>query len=60
MACRGRVATEKESEEPVDELLTVKLRLVVASVDKAKEMGIDWWETDPALSSRARQNELAP
>jgi hypothetical protein len=41
------------------ELLTVKLRLVVASVDKAKEMGIDWWETDPALSSRARQNELA-
>ncbi|MFJ9734008.1 gas vesicle protein [Streptomyces sp. NPDC101171] len=41
------------------ELLTIKLRLVVASVDKAKEMGIDWWETDPALSSRARQNELA-
>ncbi|MFJ9863102.1 gas vesicle protein [Streptomyces sp. NPDC101165] len=41
------------------ELLTVKLRLVVASVDKAREMGIDWWETDPALSSRARQSELA-
>src|SRR5213076_1519541 len=35
------------------ELLTIKLRLVVASVDKAKEMGIDWWEHDPALSSRA-------
>jgi Gas vesicle protein len=41
------------------ELLTVKLRLIVASVDKAKEMGIDWWEDDPALSSRARRNELA-
>ena len=41
------------------ELLTIKLRLIVASVDKAKEMGIDWWETDPALSSRARHNELA-
>ncbi|MFD6321595.1 gas vesicle protein [Streptomyces sp. NPDC058442] len=41
------------------ELLTIKLRLVVASVDKAKEMGIDWWETDPALSSRARRSELA-
>jgi hypothetical protein len=41
------------------ELLTVKLRLVVASVDKAKEMGIDWWESDPALSSRARRDELA-
>lgn len=36
------------------ELLTIKLRLLVASVDKAKEMGIDWWEHDPALSSRAR------
>jgi hypothetical protein len=41
------------------ELLTVKLRLVVASVDKAKEMGIDWWEDDPALSTRARRDELA-
>ncbi|WP_268829218.1 gas vesicle protein [Streptomyces roseoverticillatus] len=40
------------------ELLTIKLRLVVASVDKAKEMGIDWWETDPALSSGARRGEL--
>ncbi|WP_317259622.1 MULTISPECIES: gas vesicle protein [Streptomyces] len=36
------------------ELLTIKLRLIVASVDKAKEMGIDWWEHDPSLSSRAR------
>ncbi|WP_430541592.1 gas vesicle protein [Streptomyces malaysiensis] len=36
------------------ELLTIKLRLIVASVDKAKAMGIDWWEHDPSLSSRAR------
>ncbi|MEU8680927.1 gas vesicle protein [Streptomyces sp. NPDC048611] len=35
------------------ELLTIKLRLLVASVDKAKEMGIDWWEHDPSLSSHA-------
>jgi hypothetical protein len=41
------------------ELLTIKLRLIVASVDKAKEMGIDWWEDDPALSSRAHHSELA-
>ncbi|MGP3974500.1 gas vesicle protein [Streptomyces sp. 8N114] len=41
------------------ELLTIKLRLIVASVDKAKEMGIDWWETDPALSSNARRGELS-
>ncbi|RRO18792.1 gas vesicle protein [Saccharopolyspora rhizosphaerae] len=33
------------------ELLTIKVRLLVASVDKAKEMGIDWWEHDPSLSS---------
>ena len=31
------------------ELLTIKLRLVVASVDKAREIGIDWWESDPSL-----------
>ncbi|WP_030667778.1 gas vesicle protein [Streptomyces sp. NRRL B-1347] len=41
------------------ELLTVKLRLVVASVERAKEMGIDWWEDDPALSSKAHRSELA-
>ncbi|MEU1053890.1 MULTISPECIES: gas vesicle protein [Streptomyces] len=41
------------------ELLTIKLRLIVASVDKAKEMGIDWWESDPALSTNARHKELA-
>ena len=33
------------------ELLTIRIRLLVASVDKAREMGIDWWEHDPLLSS---------
>nr|WP_066943945.1 gas vesicle protein [Streptomyces lushanensis] len=42
------------------ELLTIKLRLLVASVDKAKEMGIDWWEHDPSLSSRAREETAGP
>jgi hypothetical protein len=37
------------------ELLTVKLRLLVASVDKAREMGINWWESDPTLQSGARE-----
>jgi hypothetical protein len=32
------------------ELLTIKLRLVIASVDTARRMGIRWWETDPALA----------
>ena len=36
------------------ELLTIKIRLLVASVDKAQEMGIDWWEHDPTLSSGQR------
>lgn len=35
------------------ELLKIKVRLLITSVDKAKEMGIDWWETDPYLSSKA-------
>ena len=39
------------------ELLTIKLRLLVASVDKAREMGIDWWESDPQLTSRAQELE---
>jgi hypothetical protein len=39
------------------ELLTIKLRLLVASVDKAREMGIDWWESDPQLTSRAEELE---
>jgi hypothetical protein len=37
------------------ELLQIKIRLLVASVDKAREMGIDWWQHDPALSSAARK-----
>ena len=40
------------------ELLTIKLRLLIASVDRAKEMGIDWWESDPMLSSGSRRSEL--
>lgn len=40
------------------ELLTIKVRLLVASIDKAQEIGIDWWRSDPALSSQARRNQL--
>ena len=36
------------------ELLTLKLRLLIASADTARSMGIDWWEHDPALTSGAR------
>lgn len=38
------------------ELLTIKVRLMIASVDRAREMGINWWEGDPFVSS-LEQNE---
>jgi hypothetical protein len=39
------------------ELLTIKLRLLVASVERAQEMGINWWESDPTLTSHAKELE---
>ncbi|MBD2139587.1 gas vesicle protein [Anabaena sp. FACHB-1237] len=36
------------------ELLHIRIRLLIASVDKAREMGINWWEGDPYLSSHAQ------
>ena len=36
------------------ELLTINLRLLIASVDKAREIGIDWWSHSPFLCSTAR------
>jgi hypothetical protein len=40
------------------ELLTLQIRLVICSVDKAKELGIDWWVANPAFSSQAPSEEL--
>jgi hypothetical protein len=37
------------------ELLTIKLRLVIASLETAKEVGIDWWEHDPWLRGEDRR-----
>jgi hypothetical protein len=39
------------------ELLTIKIRLLISSADKAKEMGIDWWTRDPHLSSKAQDQQ---
>lgn len=36
------------------ELLTIQIRLLVCSLDKAQEIGMDWWKTDPRLSTEAR------
>jgi Gas vesicle protein len=39
------------------ELLTIKLRLVIASLDTARDVGIDWWENDPWLSAKASRRQ---
>jgi Gas vesicle protein len=36
------------------ELLTIKLRLLIVSVETARELGIDWWEHDPWLTGDRR------
>jgi hypothetical protein len=40
------------------ELLTIKLRLVIASLETAKQAGIDWWENDPWLSGKSSKLQL--
>ena len=40
------------------ELLTIQIRLLIASVEKAKEMGMDWWTTNPDLMSRKDSEEI--
>jgi len=42
------------------ELLTIQIRLVICSVDKAKEMGMDWWVNSPAFCSKAQQQVNTP
>lgn len=37
------------------ELLSIKIRLLISSVDKAREIGINWWESDPYLSGQSQQ-----
>lgn len=39
------------------ELLTLRLRLVIASADTAEQLGIDWWKGDSFFSSNTRELE---
>ena len=41
------------------ELITIKIRLLIASVDRAREMGINWWESDPTLAVEPRQEKVS-
>jgi hypothetical protein len=40
------------------ELITIKIRLLIASVDRAREMGINWWESDPTLATQPREERV--
>jgi len=40
------------------ELLTIQLRLVICSVDKAKEMGMDWWVNNPCFTRGAKNDQV--
>jgi hypothetical protein len=35
------------------ELLTIRIRLLVCSVDKAEQIGLNWWKYDPHLTMQA-------
>jgi hypothetical protein len=51
---KGIVITGDIKVKLVDiELLSIQIRLLVCSVDKAREMGIDWWLRNPDFSSSA-------
>jgi hypothetical protein len=41
------------------ELLTIRIRLLVCSLDKAQEIGLDWWRYDRDLSPGAQRSALA-
>ena len=40
------------------ELLTVRIRLIVCSIDKAQQIGLDWWKYDHHLAPGRHQSEL--
>ena len=40
------------------ELLTIQIRLLVCSIDKAEQIGLNWWRTDPRLSTSGAAGEL--
>jgi|GEM_PF-2734837 len=39
------------------DLLKIRIRILIASVDKAEEIGINWWRNDPALNIDSPETE---
>ncbi len=42
------------------ELLTIQVRLLVCSIDKAEEIGLNWWRHDPRLTAPAMPTVASP
>ena len=42
------------------ELLTISIRLLICSVDKAEEIGLNWWKYDPHLTAPAVETPALP
>lgn len=40
------------------ELITIQVRLLICSIDKAEQIGLDWWKFDPSLSGDAGAQAL--
>ena len=41
------------------ELLTIRIRLMICSIDKAEQIGLNWWRNDPRLNISA-SNSIVP
>ena len=41
------------------QLLTIRIRLLICSIDKAESLGLDWWKFDPHLTMGARRAPIA-
>jgi hypothetical protein len=42
------------------ELLTIQIRLLICSIDKAEQIGMNWWRNDPRLSAPAFPQQSIP
>jgi hypothetical protein len=40
------------------ELLTIQVRLLVCSIDKAEQIGLNWWRSDPRLTTTSPYGSL--
>ena len=56
--CHSKAGIPKKIKLVDIELLSIQIRLVICSVDKAKEMGMDWWVNNPIFRSQTPSGQL--